>query len=193
MQRETSLASSELSNGLEPVRPVTTKRHEVSTERVLVVGLGNMLLKDEGVGVHTVVELQKRELPENVEVIDGGTAGLDILLCQDGPYKLVVVDATTGGEEPGTIYKARFSGEAKKDLISGLTSQPPKISLHQVGLIESLLIAEKTGCGPEEVVVVGIEPARIDAGLELSEKLSQIVPKVVDIVLEEVKNAVHEG
>ena len=59
--------------------------------------------------------------------------------------------------------------------------------------MESLLIAEKTGCGPEEVVVIGIEPAQIDAGLELSEKLSQRIPKVVDIVLEEVKNAVHEG
>jgi hydrogenase maturation protease len=169
-----------------------TGRNEVSSRRVLVVGLGNILLKDEGVGVHAATELQKMKLPENVEVIDGGTAGLDVLLCQDEAYKLVVIDATAGGREPGTIYKARFAGDQKNKLLSGLTPEQPSISLHQLGMVEALLIAEKTGCGPEEVVIVGIEPVEIDAGLEPSDKIKQKIPEVVNAVLEEIRDAVHE-
>lgn len=76
--------------------------------RIVVLGLGNMLLKDEGIGVHVAQWLQEKNLPGNVEVIDGGTSSLDILLLQEGPYKLVVVDAMKTGKKPGTIYKARF-------------------------------------------------------------------------------------
>ena len=76
--------------------------------RVLVLGLGNILLRDEGAGVHAAQELQKQSLPGNVEVIDGGTAGLEILLSQQCPYKLLVIDATKAGNEPGTIYKIRL-------------------------------------------------------------------------------------
>ena len=79
--------------------------------RVLVLGLGNVLLKDEGVGVHVAGQLQKQVLPCNVEVIDGGTAGLDVLLSQQGLDKLVVIDAMRAGKKPGTIYKTRLKAE----------------------------------------------------------------------------------
>ena len=112
-------------------------------ERVLVLGLGNILLKDEGVGVHVIRNLQELALPENVEVIDGGTAGLDMLLSEEGSYKLIVIDATKAGGKPGTIYKAKVnSGDIDKLLQVFEREQDLKVSSHQFGLIESLAAAQ---------------------------------------------------
>lgn len=169
--------------------------------RVLVLGLGNILLKDEGVGVHIACRLQKQKLPDNVdstgspqvEVIDGGTAGSDILLSQQCPYKLVVIDAMKAGREAGTIYKARFKAEEKDKLnhIFG-EDKESKISSHQLGLIEALAAVEKMNCAPKEIVIIGVEPKQVDYGLELTEEVKQKVPAIINTVLEEIKNVVHE-
>jgi len=168
------------------------KKNNEAGKRVLVLGVGNVLLKDEGVGVQAVWQLQKQDLPANVEVIDGGTAGLDVLLAQEGVYKLVVIDAVKAGKKPGTIYKTRL----KADEIGRLTqvfSQKGqlKISLHQVGLIDALAVAEKINCAPCEVVIIGIEPKEIDCGLELTRPIKEKLPEVIDKVLEEIKNDIH--
>jgi len=165
-------------------------------ERILVLGLGNILLKDEGVGVHVAEELQKRSTfseSANVEVIDGGTAGLDILLSQRASYKLVVVDAIRSGKKAGTIYKLRLKAGEKNKLaqIFG-RGKGAKISLHQVGLIEALAAAEKLNCAPAEVVIIGVEPEEISSGLELTEQVSQKIPEIVKAVLEEINDAVHK-
>ena len=169
--------------------------------RVLVLGLGNILLKDEGVGVHIAYQLQKQELPDNVdstgspqvEVIDGGTAGSDILLRQQGVYKLVVIDAMKAGKRAGTIYKARFKAE-EKDRLNRLfgENKDSKISSHQVGLIDALAAAEKINCAPREITIIGVEPKQVDYGLELTEEVKQRVPAIINTVLEEIKNAVYE-
>ncbi len=160
--------------------------------RVLVLGLGNLLLKDEGVGVHIAAELQKHDLPANVEVIDGGTAGLDVLLSEGELDKLVVVDAIRFGKKPGTIYKLRFKGKEENKLarVFGPDSKA-KISLHQLGLIDALAAAEKLNCLPKEIVIIGIEPNQISPGLELTEQVKQKIPKIVNTVLEEIKDAIH--
>ncbi len=162
--------------------------------RILVLGLGNVLLKDEGVGVHVAAELQKQDLPANVEVIDGGTAGLDIILSQEGLDKLVVVDAIRFGNKPGTIYKARVEAGDKDELtrIFGPDNES-KISLHQVGLIDALAAAEKLSCAPREIVIIGVEPKQINHGLELTEQVKQKIPEIVNTVLEEIRDAVHTG
>jgi len=169
--------------------------------RLLVLGLGNILLSDEGVGVHITEQLQKQHLPGNVEVIDGGTAALDVLLLQQGPYKLVVIDAIRAGNKPGTIYKIRLKGQQKDRLteIFGKVGQS-KISLHQVGLLDALGVAKKIGRAPAEVVVIGVEPGEVGFGLELTAKVKRSVPKVIKEVLKEIKKRIsatktqsHEG
>jgi hydrogenase maturation protease len=160
--------------------------------RVLVLGLGNVLLKDEGIGVHIAVELQKQNLPANVEVIDGGTAGMDVLLSQAGLDKLVVVDAIRFGKKAGTIYKLRFKGEKKNKLTRVFAPDSrAEISLHQIGLIDALAAAEKLNCLPKEIVIIGVEPEEISHGLELTQQVKQKIPKIVNAVLEEIKDAVH--
>jgi hydrogenase maturation protease len=161
--------------------------------RIVVLGLGNVLLKDEGIGVHVAQQLLQQNLGDNVEVIDGGTSSLDVLLLQEGRYKLVVVDAMKAGRKPGTIYKSRF----RADQVDGLRQAFSKkehstLSLHQVGLVDALVVAQKTACAPDEVVIIGVEPNEIDGGLELTEPVSERMPEIINSVLEEIEDAVHE-
>ena len=172
-------------------RQASSGEHRAS--KILILGLGNVLLKDEGIGVHIAYQLQKQELPDNVEVIDGGTAGSDILLSQESLYKLVVIDAMKAGKRAGTIYKARFKAE-EKDKLNRLFGEDKesKISLHQVGLIDALAAAEKINRAPCEITIIGVEPKQVDYGLELTEEVKQRVPAIINTVLEEIKNAVYE-
>jgi hydrogenase maturation protease len=160
------------------------------TGTVLVLGLGNVLLKDEGVGVHIAGELQKQKLPGNVEVIDGGTASLDVLLLAGGIEKLVVIDALRAGEEAGTIYKAHLKTEERGKL-QQIFSGNSRISLHQMGLLDALAAAERANCAPKKIVIIGVEPKKMDWGIELTDQVKQRVPEVIKKVLEEIEDAIH--
>ena len=158
--------------------------------RIVVLGLGNLLLKDEGIGVHVVHELQRQDLPANVELIDGGTSSLDILLMQECPYKLVVVDAMKAGKKPGTIYKTRFEAQQMHELAH--TFSHVDCLEQRLRLVDALLVAQKTECGPDEVTIIGVEPNEIDGGIELTEPISEKMPQIINSVLEEIEDAVHE-
>jgi hydrogenase maturation protease len=160
--------------------------------RVLVVGVGNILLKDEGVGVHVARKLQELALPNDVEVIDAGTSGLDILLLQENVERLIVIDATRAGNKAGTIYKARLmAGEMEKLTQLFYRRAESKISLHQIGLIEALAAARKLKRAPKEIVIIGVEPDECDLGLELTESVARSIPEVIKKVLEETENVIH--
>jgi hydrogenase maturation protease len=140
--------------------------------------MGNILLRDEGIGVHVANSLQESTLPENLdlEIIDGGTLPNTVITLGEID-KLVVVDAVKGGEEPGAIYRFRPEDiNLENELLT---------SLHQVNLLEELWLAEKFGQKPKEVVIIGVEPEDLEMGLELSERLQSKVPQIMKIVLEE--------
>lgn len=148
-------------------------------KKTVVLGAGNELMKDEGVGVHAIRVLQA-ELPRlntDVELIDSGTSP-DLSHLVQGADKLIIIDAVKGGFEPGTIY--RFNTD---QMVSdtGVTT-----SLHQIGIIESLRMMELTGGRPIETVVIGVEPAEVDIGLELSQEIQTLMPKIVQTVLDEI-------
>jgi hydrogenase maturation protease len=147
----------------------------------LVLGIGNILLRDEGVGVRVIEAMQQMPLPDDVELIDGGTAGADLVdLLADRP-KVIVVDAIQGDATPGTIL--RMTAE-------DLLPEPGEcISLHQLGLVQSLLIARRLGCAPREVVIFGIQPSQIAPGLELTPAVAAAVPTAIRLVLAELSAA----
>ena len=118
------------------VDSVVSREQMRNTRRVLVLGLGNILLKDEGIGVYASRLLSKYPIPDTVQIIDAGTASLDVLLTQTGDYKLIVVDAMRGPGRPGTIYKARFENDQAQGL-EDVFGGEKSISLHQVGLIDA--------------------------------------------------------
>ena len=145
---------------------------------ILVLGIGNILLRDEGVGVRVIEQMREIPLPDNVELVDGGTAGADLLDVLAERRKVIVIDAVQADCEPGTVL--RFTADE--------LTQPDRIgmSLHELGLGEALTMTKQLGCAPKEVVVFGIKPQDISCGLELSEEITASVPKVVELVLAEI-------
>jgi len=147
-----------------------------------IVGIGNLLLSDEGVGCHVAQALQGVSLP-GVEVIDGGTCP-DVLRLIEDADKLVIVDAARGGGMPGQIY--RFHPE---DII---LEQKALLSVHDTSLLDSLMLL-KAWRDVAETVVIGIEPKELGWGLELSPEVRAKIPQIIDAVLSEVSNRSPEG
>jgi len=147
-------------------------------KKILVAGLGNLLLTDEGVGIHVVRELSKRELPDEVELAEIGTAIFELVRLMEGRKKVIIVDALLADEPPGTIYKL-----TPDDLKSG--KRKLSTSLHQFGLMEALQSAAQTGNKPE-TVILGITPKDYQTfSTELSSELRGSLPKIVETILEE--------
>ena len=154
---------------------------------ILILGIGNLLLKDEGVGVHVVNKMKEMSVPDNVEVLDGGTAGLDLVDFIEGRKKLIVIDAVNAGEKPGTLY--RLTEE-------NLDIKPKAISsFHEIDFIDALHMSEVVNSKPEEIVVIGIEPKDMSSGLELSPEIEERIPEIIKLVMKELnhKEVVNEN
>ncbi|RQD56874.1 MAG: hydrogenase maturation protease [Desulfonatronovibrio sp. MSAO_Bac4] len=146
---------------------------------LLVMGIGNILLRDEGVGVFCVQELQKKSWPENVSFIDGGTFTQDLFYLFENFDHLLVLDAVRGGKNPGTIYRLE-----EKDLIENKKQQ---ISLHDIDLLDSLKMAELMGKKPQ-LTVLGIEPEQIAWEMGLTDSLEKSFPDFVSIAEKEINS-----
>jgi hydrogenase maturation protease len=147
---------------------------------ILIVGVGNLLLSDEGVGVAVIRELAKESLPPETKLVDAGCALADILSNLTDVKKVIVIDAVRGGGAPGTIYKF----DAK--LLEGKRSTPFYFtSLHQIGVRESLAIAKLSGERIPPITIIGIEPETIEPGIELSDTLKKKIPEVVNVIKSE--------
>jgi hydrogenase maturation protease len=148
----------------------------------LVVGIGNVLLRDEGIGCHLVQALGEVELSD-VEIIDGGTSW-DVLQLSDDIDKLVIVDAVKGGGMPGQIYRFR---------IEDITlEQKPLLCLHDMSLVDNLKLM-RLWHNIDEAVIIGVEPKDIDWGLELSPELQEKIPRIMDVILAELDNMRPKG
>jgi hydrogenase maturation protease len=145
-------------------------------KKTLVLGLGNILLGDEGVGVRVVERLEARyHFPEGTLVLDGGTLALDLLPYVEDTDRLVVIDAVDMGAEPGTTV--RIVDEEVPTFLS------IKVSPHQMGLADILSATRLRDHYPEEVVLWGVQPGVIQATLELSEPVTGKMETLVDGVL----------
>lgn len=146
--------------------------------RIVVLGVGNILLGDEGVGVHVVKELEKRDLPENVRLVDGGTGGFNLIGIVAEADVLIVVDTLDTDAGPGSIFRMTPEDIRRPD-------PAMRTSIHDIGLIDALDLAAMSGYRPR-TVIIGVTPERIDWGTELSERLAEVVPAAVDRVLQEI-------
>lgn len=147
-------------------------------KKTTVLGIGNILLQDEGLGVRVVEELQRRyQFGPAVELLDGGTLGMGLLRYIGGTDRLLIVDAVAGGGQPGTLY--RFAGQEVEQYFQ------EKVSLHELGIKEVLAMLEVTGQPVGEVVIVGAEPASLDMGLELTPIIADALENVTGAVLEQ--------
>ena len=143
-----------------------------------VLGIGNVLLRDEGIGCHVVHALEGISLPD-VKIIDGGTCP-DVLQFLEDADKLIIVDAVKGGGTPGQIYRFHL-----EDIT---LEQKPFLSLHDVGLVDSLMLMELWH-NIDEAVIIGVEPREINWGLELSPELQEKMPQIIDTILSELNTS----
>ncbi len=147
--------------------------------RILVLGIGNLLLKDEGVGVHAIEALLRSHVfPPNVVLVDGGTAGLDMMDVLDGAAHAIVVDCVLADEPPGTLLRIPLDEPARPAAI-------PQ-SLHEVGILETLDLLHMLGRRPQ-TVLIGVQAATIALGLDLSPPVAAKLPAVEEAILHELE------
>lgn len=153
--------------------------------RIMVMGVGNILLSDEGLGVHFLKELSEDSLPDNIELLEGGTAGLELVhLIQEVDF-LIIIDAINAKDEPGAIF--RFEPEEMKILPDRY-----EVSFHQVGILEVLAMANILGNAPQ-TLIFGIQPKSLEWGLDLSPEILEVFPKIKKFVLNEFKSIEEDG
>ncbi|MDO3378374.1 HyaD/HybD family hydrogenase maturation endopeptidase [Geoalkalibacter halelectricus] len=147
---------------------------------ILVLGLGNLLMSDDAFGGRVVEHLQEHYVfPQGVSVLDGGTLGLDLLPRLEGVARLLLVDAVDMQARPGSVF--RLEGEEVPRAFA------EKLSVHQMGLKDLLAVAELQGCLPGEIVFWGVQPGCIEMCLEMTEPVAEVLPRVVEAVLEELR------
>ena len=140
----------------------------------LILGIGNLLMTDDGIGIHVVNKLNRMNLPDDVEAIDGATFTLELLPFFQEAEKILIVDAVRGGKPPGSIYYL-----TPDHLVHEETRV---LSLHQVGFLDVIETARKLGsCA--DIRILGVEPFRIEWGMELSDVLERELDNIIDKTL----------
>jgi len=146
--------------------------------RIVILGIGNTILSDEGVGVHAAEALRAAyEVPENIEVIDGGTAGMELLDPLSGVDLLVVLDAVKAKRAPGTVIC--LTGKEVPVFFRS------KLSPHQVSICDVLASLEFAGDPPKDLVLIGCEPESLELGTELTPAIAAKVPEMVASAIEQ--------
>jgi len=148
---------------------------------VLVLGLGNLLLRDEGLGVRVVEALAEHGPWPGVELADGGTSGLALADLMAGRQRVIVIDALAGPWLPGTVLRLEPDDLAREP--------DDTLSLHEAGLPEALRAVRLLGEAPDEVVLLGVVPKDVGAGLDLSPPIAALIPDLVRLVRDELERA----
>lgn len=153
--------------------------------KIMIMGVGNVLLSDEGLGVRFLDEFDKESLPENVELVEGGTAGLELVHLITEVDFLILIDAVNAKSEPGSVF--RFRPEDIRILPDMF-----EVSFHQVGIIEVLNVADLLGNAPQ-TMIYGVQPKSLDWGMELSEEIKAVFPRLMQQVLKEIAHITVAG
>jgi hydrogenase maturation protease len=147
-----------------------------SPVQTLILGVGNLLMSDEGLGVHVIQQLVRDyQLPEQVQVLDGGTLGMDLLYYLEGAENLLLIDAVETGEAPGTLVRL------EDDQVPAFLSI--KISPHQLGVPDMLAAAKLKDVYPQRIVLWGVQPELLELGLDLSPTVAAKVEPIIESIL----------
>lgn len=143
-----------------------------------VIGIGNLLMGDDGLGVVAVEQLRQQQIPSGIELIDGGCGGVTLLQLLAECDRALLIDAADLGKAPGSIL--RISAEE----IIGLQNSAGQVSLHQTGLAEVLTLAKTLDQLPELTLFL-VQPQNVERGLELSIPVQKVLPRLLEMVRKE--------
>lgn len=155
------------------------------TSKIVVLGLGNPLFQDEGLGIHLIHQLMREKIDKRVELIDGGTDALALLGVVEEAEYLLIIDAIDGEQPPGSIQK--ISGEELPHLTGS------RMSVHQIGFQEVLALASLRGRLPSHLVLIGVQPQSLDWGIKLSLPVAAAVPRVIEMVYAQINSWKREA
>lgn len=148
--------------------------------RVMVLGIGNVLMTDEGIGIRVVNDLESRfRFPDSVEIMDGGTSGMELLDPISGLDHLIVVDAVRSGDPAGTLIRL------EDDEVPALFQT--RLSPHQLGLSDVLATLLLMGEFPKHLVLLGCEPLKLETHMGLTPEVEAAVEPLIEAVLAELK------
>jgi hydrogenase maturation protease len=144
---------------------------------IALLGLGNLLLMDEGVGVHVVKSVEKNyDFFPPISIIDGGTSGTDLLPVFEANRQILIIDAVNFEKDPAYI-QLLYNDEILQQLTT-------KLTMHHIGLADVLSSSKLLGYTPNEICLIGIQPGIIDTGLDLSPDLAASLDKIINIALD---------
>lgn len=148
---------------------------------IAVIGIGNILMQDEGVGVFIAnTILEKYDFKPDIQIIDGGTTGLDLLPYFEENDKVIIVDAVDFGKEPG------FIGSIENDDILRILNT--KLSLHHLGLSDVLSTMKIMDIHPSQIFLLGIQPSTMEElEMELSDIISSKTDRMIEVVLQKLE------
>ncbi len=149
------------------------------SKKIVIIGVGNLLMGDDGMGIHAVEALRHEALPSNVVIFSAETRAFDALEYMDGSDKAVIVDAYKKGGVPGSIYRFTF------DPSSDVLDESINLSMHDINFVDALRAGRGIYKLPKEIVILGIEPEVLECRLGLSFKLNDAIPNVVEAVKSE--------
>ena len=148
----------------------------VKTEsKVAVIGVGNILLQDEGVGIHIVNALIKDyRFDPPIEIVDGGTTGMDLIPYFEENDKIIIVDAVNFDKEPGFIGSIE-----NEDILTVLTT---KLTMHHLGLTDVLSTMKVHDIKPEQMFLLGIQPDSLELDMELTDVIADRIPRMMEVL-----------
>lgn len=152
----------------------------VPKPKILIIGIGNTLLQDEGIGVHLINELRKMSVPDNVFLVDNSSGELDLMdYMHKGIEKVIIIDAIKGGRTPGTTFRLSAN--------EVITATKHIYALHHTELVDTCHMIDLFGRKPKEIVIVGVVPKETEWSLSLSPELQAKVPEIIRVVFDEIE------
>lgn len=157
-----------------------TMRAMTNRNPVIVLGLGNLLRRDEGLGIRALERLRERYvLPDTIRLVDGGTLGLDLLCYLEEAERLLVLDAALTSGPPGTLLRV---ADGDVPAFFGMRTSP-----HEIALPDLLAVAQLRGTAPDEVVVLGMQPEALELGWDLSPIVAAGLDALADAAASELR------
>lgn len=151
-------------------------------KKILIIGIGNVLMKDEGIGIHAIHKLVEKNfiLSPEIEIIDGGTMGLGILEYMKDKNMIIIIDAVDFKQAPGTIYKFNFNSIKNY-------KKHPEYSMHQIDILDTINILHTLYNHFPDIIVIGMQPFDISFGLQLSEVAQNKLDELLELVIHELQ------
>ncbi len=155
--------------------PLVDTKTEIN---ILILGIGNLLLSDEGAGIRVIENLMENyNIPDTIEVTDGGTMGIELLPWIEGRSHIIIVDAVRSDNPPGSVLRIDNVPAFFRD----------RISPHQIGISDVLAMATITDGLSAEVILIGIEPESLSGWIDLSETVAAKIETMTDLVIAEIE------